>query len=144
PAFENLQDLSVYLNANRSKTQILPNRQTMVGALDTLVGRSSTMTSLHITTAGSATVFLPHSQDDRLYASWARFLASVRNSLCDLFFEQGEGRYPNPPLYSSFDSHNQTKLEVRPMDRHFIQWILPVLLDAPWPRMKRMEIRGVG
>lgn len=30
------------------------------------------------------------------------------------------------------------------MDQLFIQWLLPTLLDARWPHMKRMEIKGVG
>jgi hypothetical protein len=30
------------------------------------------------------------------------------------------------------------------MDRFFVHRILPVLLSALWPRMQRMEIRGVG
>ncbi|KAF2825708.1 hypothetical protein CC86DRAFT_418189 [Ophiobolus disseminans] len=30
------------------------------------------------------------------------------------------------------------------MDRLFARHILPVLLDAPWPQMKKLEIRGVG
>jgi hypothetical protein len=30
------------------------------------------------------------------------------------------------------------------MDRLFVDHILPILVAAPWPKMKRMEIRGVG
>lgn len=30
------------------------------------------------------------------------------------------------------------------MDRPFVRWILPALVEAKWPQMRRMCIRGVG
>jgi hypothetical protein len=66
----------------------------------------------------------------------------MRTTLHYLFFEQCEGRKTSCAPVVRRGRHQTT--DIRLMDWLFVQQILPVLLDAPWPQMKRVEIRGVG
>ena len=114
----------------------------MAGAIDALVGRCSTLTNLRITTAGDGIGNLQSLSDERLYSAWARLLDSVCSNLCYPFFEQSTSKRTmlGPPR-----GHvNIPNRNLRLIDRSFVQHILPVLLDAPWSSIRRMEIRGVG
>jgi hypothetical protein len=116
----------------------------MTGGFTALMGRNSNLTSLRITTAGLKHVYLQESGDNRVYASWATSLDSIRSTLCKFSFEQSVGHRnwsaPPPPQYQV----HRPRSGFRAMDRFFVQHILPILLKAPWPRMLHMEIRGVG
>ncbi|KAH6882842.1 hypothetical protein BKA58DRAFT_464750 [Alternaria rosae] len=142
PASNHLQELRKYLNVNRARLRMRPNEQVLAGTLDTLAARQIALSSLRITLAGPASGCHPTTQDDSLYRSWARFLASTRNTLCNLFFEQCEGSKTSSGPHRGRE-RRQTD-EPRPMDWLFVQQVLPVLLGAPWPHIKRMEIIGVG
>jgi hypothetical protein len=113
----------------------------MTGGFTNLLGRNSTLTSLRITTAGNKHAYPQETRDDRVYTSWATFLASVRSTLVRFSSEQNEGHRNSAPPQAS---PNRPTNGLRPMDRFFVQRILPVLLEATWPRMQYMEIRGVG
>lgn len=142
PASNQLQELRRYLDVNRARLQMRPNERVLADTLDTLAARQSVLKSLHITIAGPDTGYYYTTQDTSLYHSWARFLASTRNTLCNLFFEQCEGIKESAGPRRGRE-RRQTH-GTRPMDWLFAEQVLPVLLGAPWPHMKRMEIRGVG
>jgi hypothetical protein len=141
PSFTHLRDLSAYLDANRSNLRI---RRTTTGTFTALMGCHSNLTSLRITTAGLKHVYPQESGDNRVYALWATLLHSIRSTLCMFSFEQSQGHRnssaPPPPQYQV----HRPRSGLRPMDRFFVQHILPVLLKTPWPRMQHTEIRGVG
>ena len=141
-ASNQLQELRKYLDVNRARLQMRPNERLLADTLDTLAARQSVLKSLHITIAGPDTGYYYTPQDTSLYRSWARFLASARNTLCNLFFEQCEGiKESSGPRRG----HERRQTQgIRQMDWLFAQQVLPVLLGAPWPQIKRMEIRGVG
>jgi hypothetical protein len=98
--------------------------------------------SLRITTVGEYEPYIPEVNKDLLYQSWARLLNCVRNTLRSFSFEQGYSRneYAGQKGYC----RPRPRINERSMDRLFLWWILPVLLEAPWPQMSRMSIRGVG
>lgn len=115
----------------------------MAGALDAVVGRCTNLTSLCIATVGDSDERLACMPwDDRRYASWARFLSSVRSQLHSFSFKQGLSR--NWDAAPRGYCRPRPKYDSRPMDRLFRQWILPVLLAGTWPRVRRVEIRAVG
>jgi len=141
PASNQLQELRKYLDVNCARLQMRPSERVLAETLDTLAARQSVLKSLHITIAGPDTGCYYTTQDTAMYHSWARFLVSTRNTLCNLFFEQCEGMKESsgPPRRRE---RRQTQ-GTRPMDWLFVEQVLPVLLGAPWPHIKRMEIRGV-
>jgi hypothetical protein len=109
--------------------------------LDPLVDVCSTLRSLHISSAGAYIAYWKNPQDDIMYASWARFIGSVRPTLELLSFEQGvdinDAHAPTGSRPGRREYH-------RLIDRLFVKHILPVLIDKPWPKMLSMQIRGVG
>jgi hypothetical protein len=83
------------------------------------------------------------------YMEIARFLRSVRPTLESLYFEQGT--YQNGPGWSLADARRITG--GRPgtsvwtgcfMDETFARVILLAMMEAPWPFLGRVEIRGAG
>jgi len=142
PAPGNLQELSRYHDANRTRLQMRSNEQVMAETLNTIATYVSALTSLRITMTGPNSYMRPDTWHEVLYGSWARFLNSVRSTLCHLFFEQCEGRRTSSAPQRASDLWRTKRL--RPMEWLFAQHILPVLLDRPWPHMSRMEIRGAG
>jgi len=142
--FVAVQDMVDYLQEHEEDERTALDDRYMMGLLDSYVGNFTALTSLCIATIGNSftDVWYDTELGDRQYSEWARFMRSVRHTLHSLSFKQGYNRndYDTPrgirpplPHYS-----------YRPMDILFRQWILPVLLEAPWPRVKQMEIRGVG
>jgi hypothetical protein len=135
-----LREVSAYVHRiNPPKTS---DTRLMVGALDRLIGYCSNLTNLHVTTIGEWEPYVPEDHEHNLYQSWARLLNSVRNTLCSFYFEQGYNRRN----YNSEKGYCRPRptINERKMDRLFVQWLLPVLLEAPWPQMSRMELRGIG
>jgi hypothetical protein len=140
PEATHLRELSAYIH--HVKPPKIPSTRVMVGALDPLLGCCSNLTSLRITTVGEYEPWFPGELENDLYRSWARFLNSARSTLHSFYFEQGYNRC-NYGCTKGYCCPRPTTNE-RMMDRLFVQWILPVLLEAPWPRISRMELRGIG
>jgi len=113
-----------------------------IGLLDPRVGYCVALTSLLISTVSEYREFYENPKGGLLYASWARFIASVRHKLQVLAFDQGINiNWFNEPKGNCCP---QPRRIHRPVDRLFVKYILPVLLEEPWPRMKSIQIRGVG
>jgi hypothetical protein len=127
PQHTHLRDLSAYVHGV-DPVKVL-NTRLMVGALDPLIGCCSMLTSLCITTVGEYEPYIPEARKDLLYQSWARLLSSVRSTLRRFYFEQGFNRndYDGTKGYC----RPRPRTDERSMDKLFVQWILPVLLEAP-------------
>jgi hypothetical protein len=131
------------VHGERGHKAILGTRL-MVGITDVLLERCPVLTSLCITTGGEGNhYFCVSPWNDSRYSSWASFLASVRDQLCYLSFKQGIDRN-HEAIRSSPRRSLAPDTTYRNDDECFGKWILPVLIEAPWSRMKRMEIKGVG
>ena len=143
PKFANFQDIYQYWKEHRGDHEALQDTRIMAGALDFYLGRCHLLTSLCIATVGNGDHWRRVSDwDDRRYRSWADFLDLVRNNVCYLSFKQGVNRNEYAALRGS--RPGRSRCTYRDMDHRFRQWIMPVLLNAPWPKVKRMEIKGVG
>jgi hypothetical protein len=142
PSFTHLRDFVQFVGSNSDNLNIRPDRRPMLGHVDTLVGHLSALRHLRIGTIGNhrRTESDPH--EVLLYASWARLLGSVRSTLEQFEFEQGFNR--NDESNPRDPQPGILKGEARAMDRAFVEHMLPVLVAAPWPRMRRMRICGVG
>jgi hypothetical protein len=140
PEDTHLRELSAYVH--RINPPKISDTRLMVGALDSLIGCCSNLTNLHITTVGEWEPYVPEDHEHNLYQSWTQLLSSVRNTLRSFYFEQGYNRRN----YNSEKGYCRPRptINERKMDRLFVQWLLPVLLEAPWPQMSRMELRGIG
>ena len=110
----------------------------MTGHLDPVIGRLTSLRSLRIGTIGSE----DDAHGNLLYASWARLLDSVRQTLQVFYFDQGFSR--NDETNRTGTCRGQRPGGLRLMDRLFVKHILPVLIKASWPCMRRMHIHGVG
>ncbi|KAF2472358.1 uncharacterized protein BDR25DRAFT_13680 [Lindgomyces ingoldianus] len=139
-----LRDLSKHVSSENSGCRRTNGGRPMDGILDILAGRCTSLMSLRITTWGPRESWLLDEKmtkiDDQRYFSWGQFLKSVRHTLQYFSFEQGD----NNNEFIGDRRGRRPHQQHRPMDQLFVRWILPVLLEGPWPRMKRMEIRGVG
>lgn len=112
----------------------------MRGLLSPLKGRCTGLKSLTLRKVGDRNTrecdVVRWMTECHLLFEWASFIESVSGTLEDFMFDQGPrdeaqyrvGRPVNP---------------VRLMDRLFGGIIFPALLAGPWPRLKRMELRGV-
>lgn len=154
PQAHHLRDVSAFVrdfDSRGTNFRMIPETRFMTELLDPLVGYFTALRSLRITThgefenSGRNVEQTPH---QALYASWARFLASVRDTLEHFSFEQGidhRDKYESEqPRLCTTGRHLQPRTVDRPMDVLFLEWLLPVLLEGPWPCMRHMEIRGVG
>jgi hypothetical protein len=110
----------------------------MNGAVNPLVTHCQ-LTTLHIGTLGRSNDGSrePSHQYHSLYASWARFLSSTRSSLQTFIFDQDV----NP--YISTCGTRRKWTTHREVDVLLSRYILPVLLEAPWPRLKSVKLMGV-
>lgn len=116
----------------------------MRGHLRYLEGRCTVLKSLTLRSVGQDSI--QQSQfstfaDEQRYEEWASFLKSVQPSLERLYFEQGviQGNDKN-----YWRPGHKPRQDARPMDARFIRYLLPVILDGPWPNLRHLEIRGVG
>lgn len=114
----------------------------MRGLLGKLEGRCLSLEFLAYRRLGQADYregyFVPE-LDEKSYAEWARFLRSVKGTLAEFVFEQGQS--------SNEDYNNLVGRYIggyRPMDNRFKQYLFPVLLSEGWKVLKYMEIRGIG
>jgi hypothetical protein len=146
PPLSHLRNLVGFLEVNRANISIQTERLPMVGHLEPLVGHLTSLKSLRIGTIA----IKPDSSTGKdtyshiLFASWARLLDSVRATLQSFYFEQGVNRNDEAKPKNGPRPGSRTYSDHRPIDLLFVEHILPVLLEAPWPCMKQMHIRGVG
>lgn len=135
------------INPDGSRGFMFPGPMRRV--LEPLEGRCTALKSLLLRKAGQESIQLESCNftgmggwspeaDDAVYGEWATFLSSVIPTLEILVFEQAVA--PKTGRRSGRDGY-QT---VRPMDERFRRLLLPNLLAGSWPRLQRMEIRGVG
>jgi hypothetical protein len=124
----------------------IPNTRCITGSLEPFIRKCLALTSLTIITVGiNETYCLPTERDDVRYAEWARFLTSVRGTVCFFSFKQAFNRnyyhasrggfpwrIPKPHYGSS------------PMDKTFSRWILPIVMEGYWPHMRRIGFKGIG
>ncbi|PVH95903.1 hypothetical protein DM02DRAFT_659694 [Periconia macrospinosa] len=148
-AFTHIRTLADFLRANLDTLRIDNGGLSMVGHIDPLIGHLCHLKTLQIGTVAYASkvCYLPSSlevidipTDTSVYTQWAHLLASLRPTLEALCFDQGY----DPWCPGRNRSGTVPTKPYRTMDWLFITHILPVLLAAPWPRMKRMHISGVG
>ncbi|PVH91156.1 hypothetical protein DM02DRAFT_482203, partial [Periconia macrospinosa] len=143
PHLTHLRDLAHFMEANAGSFKIASQQRFMLGHLDPLIPHLGNLRRLRIGTVGLVRNLYADAHDNSVYASWASVLSAVRPTLEEFDFEQGYNRndHASPgrprPIPRPRSTHRQ-------MDELFVKNILPVLLEAPWPRMKRMHIRGVG
>ena len=115
----------------------------MLGTLDPFTRKCLALTSLTIATVGNAETSQFTSARDKLrYTEWARFISSVRQTFCFFSFKQGYSRnYYHAPRGCRAPRRH---LGLGPIDAFFNQWLLPIVLESPWPHIKRMKFRSVG
>jgi hypothetical protein len=143
PYFDHLRDLAAHVRDSSDPVEpVYDTRQQTDIPIDLVDHPCTNLRSLHISTGGSSDWFSRNGRDHQLYASWARLIGSVRPSLAHLSFEQG--------INIGLDNAPRANCRVRPSHDHrcidalFVTHILPVLVEHPWPSIKRMVIRGVG
>jgi hypothetical protein len=144
PHRDHIRDLVEFIKINRRNMKTQCGRLPMVGHLEPLTGYCKKLKSVRIGTIGLSSEPYHTPRSDLLYASWARFLGSVRGTLQSLHFDQGFNRNDETRPTGGCRPGLRRRSDHRPMDELFIEHILPVLLEAPWPRMKHVIIRGVG
>ena len=83
--------------------------------------------------------------DEERYAKWADFINAVKPTLEELFLEQGvQSEAPDAGFYGCGTTRRRYAIQsVRPMDTRFVNHILPVLKDGPWPCLKALTVRGL-
>ena len=112
----------------------------MRGLLSPLNGRCTGLKSLTLRKVGDRNTresdLVRWMNECHLLFEWASFIESVSGTLEDFMFDQG----PRDEAQSRVGSPVNP---VRLMDRLFGGIIFPALLAGPWPRLKRMEVRGV-
>jgi len=148
PATSHLRELQAHVRAYEQEIgqqypRVHDHWGSMADALDPLIDRCPHLTSLRLALLGPCEEPEPSSRKEPLYESWARFLGSVRGTLRKFQYEQGYSSNEQVRRYDGWDVSELFHFP-RPMDRLFARHILPVLLEAPWPRLEKMEIRGVG
>ncbi|KAF2137111.1 uncharacterized protein K452DRAFT_302263 [Aplosporella prunicola CBS 121167] len=104
-----------------------------------LTRRCTNLTSLRIGTWAPqrSEDLRPH--DAARYREYGAFLGSIRPTLRSLFFEQNGDNWVNEQLALQAPEDS-----LRPGEQLFTRFIHPVLLEAEWPCLERLEVRGVG
>ncbi|RFU27624.1 hypothetical protein B7463_g8701, partial [Scytalidium lignicola] len=118
----------------------------MRGYLQRLEGRCISLRRLALRSAGQdydGDFFWSDAIDEQRYKEYASFIRSVRGTLQHLVFEQGirQEKSYNPISYLGL---RFSQIGARTMDKRFLKYILPVLVEGPWPALKMMEIFGLG
>jgi len=143
PKFTARQDFKHYWRKQGAKHKSVPETRLMAGALDPYVSRCSSLTSLCISTVGRGDYWRCASPwEDRRYSSYGRFMDSVRGTLRYLSFKQGVTRGGTARPWGR--DVRRFRCDYRDLDFRFRKHIIPVLLSAAWPAMKRMEFKGIG
>ncbi|ORY13020.1 hypothetical protein BCR34DRAFT_277532 [Clohesyomyces aquaticus] len=132
----------------------------LYGYLKVLTSCCPTLQTLYISTAGQ---FLDNSRtfrntpspagqqelDDGAneYAEIGSFLESVKGTLKEFVFEHGpdmEYFHVSPTSSNLLPQLGLSLTAPLPMDVFFDSNILPVLSSRPWPKLRRIVVRGVG
>ncbi|CZR53616.1 uncharacterized protein PAC_03496 [Phialocephala subalpina] len=118
----------------------------MIGHLLPLTGCCTKLRYLRITSVGQDD-YPDHrwceKREKARYTEVAKFIESVKPSLERLHLEYGTEPDRPPPM--GFRGIEHWKHHVgRPMDRRFIENIIPTLSRGPWPVLISMIIRGIG
>lgn len=134
------------LNPDGSRGFVSPGP--MRNILKPLEGRCTALKHLLLRKAGQEWIQPPTGRfmmptwspelDDAVYNEWASFLSSVKATLEVFVFE-----HTRAPRWGTLGRF-QPRQSIRPMDERFRRLFLAVLLAGNWPRLQRMEIRGVG
>ncbi|KAK2742771.1 hypothetical protein FQN55_007714 [Onygenales sp. PD_40] len=87
--------------------------------------------------------------EEKRYREWAGFIEGVKPILETFIFEQGVLPATSKGHYQSLlcrlrENAGATIQDARPMDRRFIDHILPVILSGGWHKLRLMVILGVG
>ncbi|KAH6665120.1 hypothetical protein B0J14DRAFT_428689, partial [Halenospora varia] len=126
---------------------LLRHGRPMMRHLRPLTGTMTGPRYLRIATVGQDD-YLDHKYlaklDEDRYREWAEFIDSHRNAIETLVFEHGlepEERDTNFP-------HNRSgrigrKQFGRPRDSIFMKHLLPILLNGPGPKLRKLDIREV-
>ena len=78
------------------------------------------------------------SADQASYMEWACFIRSVQGTVEEFTFEQVTRHL------ELYDPEDEIRALRTIMDEKFERLILPAIVSANWPRLKRLELRGVG
>ena len=112
----------------------------MRGLLSPLNGRCTGLKSLTLRKVGDRNTresdVVRWMNECNIMFEWAAFIESVSGTLEEFIFDQGPRDEAQYRVGSPVNP-------VRLMDRLFGGIIFPALLAGPWPRLKRMELRGV-
>ncbi|KAI8941165.1 hypothetical protein NX059_002402 [Plenodomus lindquistii] len=93
PRYRTTYGLATYWSKASNLHTVQPHDRLMSGALDSLIDRCPLLSSLAIITVGHGLAMVESSNwYEETYASWARFLGSVRSTLHYLAFKQGVNR----------------------------------------------------
>ncbi|KAF5871199.1 uncharacterized protein Bfra_007712 [Botrytis fragariae] len=120
----------------------------MRGHLQPLLGKFVQLKHLKISTVGrelDQDVRWSEAREEKRYSEMANFIKSVASTLITFDFEQGVGLEPLKLWQiQARDIRSLMRQSGRPMDDYFFDFILPALLGATWPQLRRLYIRGVG
>jgi hypothetical protein len=143
PTSVHMRELQAYfVDHERDSIHVLVDgSRQMTDALDLFVGHCPHLTLLRIAILGPCVEPELESREQRLYQSCACFIASVRKTLHDLDFEQGYSHDEETSWENPYDQGEP--IFPRPMDRIFVQQILPLITDGPWPFLEHIKIRSV-
>jgi hypothetical protein len=114
----------------------------MRGHLRPLIGRFTHLKHLSLHTVGQFHDSEPswsEARDKARYSEIADFITSVKSTLTSLTFVQGLPERPRAILITRADQWLG-----RPMNTYFLSYILPCLIQGPWPEPKVLSVRGVG
>jgi len=123
----------------------------MVNLLGSLAGRCTNLTSLELHKTAErgprhtqeSSEFTPaySARDEDIYVEWAHFLVSVKSTLEDIVWEQGQCDFK---LRSRVLRRGAWPL-IRLMDVRFESQIWPLITGQAhdWPCLKRLTVRGV-
>jgi hypothetical protein len=126
---------------------LVRNHGPMIGHLLPLISHCTYLQHLSTSTIGQDDITDPaynQTREERRYDAPAAFIASTRDALETLVFEQGilRRRSQEPPN-TGIDRRTFHQVG-RPTDTYFLQHILPVICSTEWKKLKRVVIRGVG
>jgi hypothetical protein len=122
----------------------------MIGHLLPLIGHCNltSLQHLSISTIGQDDITDPaynQIREERRYDELAAFIASTRDALETLVFEQGILRRRSQEAPNTGIDRRTFHHLGRPMDTYFLQHIfLPLICSTEWKKLKRVVIRGVG
>ncbi|KAH8810888.1 hypothetical protein F5884DRAFT_262116 [Xylogone sp. PMI_703] len=108
------------------------------------VGRCTALQRLALRSSGQdydADFLWSDTIDAQRYKEYASFIRSVRGTLQHLVFEQAVRQ---GEIHRSCRAPHPHQTGARPMDKRFLNYILPVLIERPWPVLQSMEILGLG